>query len=136
MLAITKLIRWTVILICAFEGAFFLLITYLSFQFDRGFNSQWIPENLRQNVLFLFTGISSVFAAYLLFTRRSWAKYFCAILFAGLVFWVFVDVFSEKLPDLKTLNWALPPFLGLTLLFAFWKERSIWIVESTHDARA
>jgi hypothetical protein len=134
MFEITKVIRWTIIGFCAFESAFFLLVTYVAFKFESAFQAQWFPENLRRTLLFLFVGLSSAYTAFSLLKRYRWSKHLSAVLFIGLIGWALFDVFSYIPPVWKTLPWAAPSGFGLIVLLAFWKEQSIWVEESTSAA--
>jgi peptidoglycan/LPS O-acetylase OafA/YrhL len=123
---ITKLVRLLLIITCAAEGIFFLVLAYVWFDIDRGFNSQWFPWNLRRNVFSFTLGLLFAIAAYLVLKKRILAQYLSGFLFIFLICWVFRDVFFETPRNLGILNWSLVPVLGLVFVIMLWNDNNVW----------
>jgi glucose dehydrogenase len=131
MTSLTNLIRWILVTICALEGLFFLFLSYIAYGINHAFQSQWVPENLRQNIVFLSTGLLFVIASYLLLRRQPSAKYLSAALFCGLIIWVLIDTFSQHPPTWHVLYWAAPPGIAFLLLLALWTAQGVWRMEKS-----
>jgi glucose dehydrogenase len=131
MTSLAKLIRWILVTICALEGLFFLFLSYIAYGINHAFQSQWVPENLRQNIVFLSTGLLFVIASYLLFRRRPSARYLSAFLFCGLTIWVLIDTFSRHPPTWSVLYWAAPPGIAFLLLLSLWTAQGVWRMEKS-----
>jgi hypothetical protein len=116
--------RWLISMISVAQGAFFFLIAYWAYGFDRAFHAQWLARNLIQNATFLFAGALSLAVGYFVFVRREWGKYLAATLFGGVIVWFLSEVLAEKPLEPLSLLWLLPPTIALGFLVAGWRNEA------------
>lgn len=121
---LAKLSRWLLIVACLFEGSYFLVITYVLFRFEIAFKAQWLQSSLMSTIAFTCVGVLFFYAAYLVFSRRSWARYLAALLLSGELIWIFVDTFSER--EWLELLWAAPLAVAIACLMYVWQKREFW----------
>ena len=131
MITITKTIRWLLVITCALEGLLFLLLSYIAFDTGRRYHAEWFPGNLRQNILFLFIGLSFVLASYLLFRRHPSARFLSAFLLCGITVWILIDAFSVHPPVWSALRWAAPSGIAFLFLLSVWTAQGTWRVEKS-----
>ena len=105
-----NLSRWLTAAIALLHGALFFYVAYLSYRFNPSFDA---PQ------MALLTGaIFFLWVAYLIVTKRQWAKALSAIAFGGTILWfLFASLLNDSF-EWSGLVWFLPALLALALLFA------------------